>query len=203
MSRNKKIAYSLFAIVGVIVFASLFLMFDNKAAANPSTVSNNRSNMGTSSASSTPTFMTPGTATSTLTLDAINGFATTTLTPLTSVGESNATAVDQAWLAVQITGSSSVSSFVDINWEYSQDGKDFYRDNATSTRLAYASTTARGVGGQSVGNLPQYKATGNLTNMIFVEVPKIPARYVRAVMTVPAGSLNSTNWAQYLTRQQR
>lgn len=194
---------SAFAVVFLVVGLLYLLGPIDKAAANPSTISQpGVSKLSTASASSTPTFMTPGTATSTLTLDTINGYATTTLTPLVSDGVTNAVAVDQAWLAVQMTGSSTASN-LRIDWEYSNDGIDFYRDNATSTVLGYASSTPRGIGGQSESQLPKYKQTGVVTQGTLLEVPKIPARYLRAVLSVPAGSLNSTNWAQFFTRQQR
>lgn len=201
MSRNKKILWSLFVMSGVAAFVGLFLAFDNRAAANPSTISpSSQTKYSTTNASSTPTFMTAGTATSTLTLDQINKVSTTSLVMKPLSDAAGLVGVDQAYLALQITGSSSANSLVDIKWEYSNDGIDFYRDNATSTRIAYASTTPSG---QSFGETPKHRQTGNVTNNVLIAVPAVPARYVRAVITVPIGSLNSTNWAQFITREQR
>ena len=198
--------YGLYLIGMLAVLSGLLYLLNpfEKAAANPSTISQpGVDKLATASASSTPTFMRAGTATSTLTLDTINGYATTTLTPLVSDGITNAIAINEAFLAVQMTGSSSVNSLVRVNWEYSNDGIDFYRDNATSTVLTYSSSTPNGIGGQAFTSLPQHRSTGNITQGFLLAVPSIPSRYVRAVLTVPIGSLNSTNWAQYFTRQQR
>lgn|SRR3990167_7475312 len=205
MSRTQKIFFAVFLVAGLLFGGYTFFLLSQKAAANPSAVGQSGQGvLSTSSATGTPQFMTPGAATSTLTLDQINKVSTTSLriTRTDSIGQIG---YDQSWLALQMTGSSSVSSFLDLTWEYSNDGVDFYRDIATSTnqRFAYSSTTPNGIGGQSVGNLPKYQGTGNITNAFLVEVPKLPARYIRAVLTVPAGSLNSTNWGQYFTRQER
>lgn len=200
LQKSNKL-WTIFGIAAVAVVGLLWILRPlDKAAANPSAISQPGQNqLSTASATSSPTFRTPGTATTTLTLDAINRTSTTSVrvTPSNPVGS---IAVNEAFLAVQMIGSSTVS-LLDIGWEHSQDGLDFYRDYASSTsRLAYASTTPSG---QPFNSFPTFPGTGNINNLFLLEVPKIPARYVRAVLTVPIGSLNSTSWAQFITKQER
>ena len=206
MSRNKKWPWIAFGLIGAVVFCLLYLLNPiEKSAANPSTISQpGVSKLSTSSASSSPAFMRPGLATSTLTLDTINQVSTTTLN-ITPTDAAGFVGVDQTFLAVQITGSSSVNSLLQVNWEFSNDGIDFYSNkisDTSSTTLRY-STTTQNLGGVGFSALPQYLNTGNPTNGFLVDVPVVPARYVRAVLSVPIGSLNSTNWAQFITRQEK
>jgi len=200
-NTQKKIGYWVFVLAGFAVGLAFYWLNPlERAAANPVSISQPGQNqLSTSSATSTPSFKTPGTATTTLTLDVINRTSTTSVR-ITPTDASGSIAINEAHLAVQIVGSST-ASLLDIIWEYSQDGIDFYRDYASSTtRIAYASTTPSG---QPFNSFPAYPGTGNISNLFLLQVPKIPARYVRAVMVVPIGSLNSTSWAQFITKVER
>ena len=194
---------------GVLLMLGLLYLLNpiDKAAANPSTISlAGQNRFSTASATGTPAFMTPGTATTTLTFDTINKISTTTLA-LTVEGEQNATAVDNSFLALQMTGSSSLTSTLRVDFEYSNDGIDFYKDfllgYSTTTLVRYSSSTPLGIGGQSQGDIPNYRQTSAKTFGILIKVPDVPARYIRAVLSVPIGAGNSTNWAQFITKQQR
>lgn len=143
----------------------------------------------TSGATTSPVYMKPGTATTTLT---------------NSACADRATPLDQSSLIVQFTGSSTASS-LGIAFEFSQDGVDWYSDTVnrgatttqsvnynqpTSQLLSFASTTVGGAAGTSA------------RTMRAISVPLV-AQYVRAVFTVPIGSTNGGVWAQFIsTRQQ-
>ena len=191
---------------GILVsLGALVFLLNNppveKAAGNPSTISRPGVEVySTGSATGTPSFITAGTGTSTLTLDTINQISTTTQQFLARGTVTNAVALNEAWLALQFTGSSTASR-VKIDWEYSNDGIDFYQDNATSTTLSYASSTA--LSGLGVSEQPTLTSTGNIVNKRLIEVPKIPARFIRAVISVPIGFSNMSTWAQFIVRQQR
>jgi len=137
-------------------------------------------------ATSSPVYMTPGTATTTVTQAAYaNG---------------NNTGLNSASLLLQFTGSSTASS-INVAFEYSEDNVDWYRDsllgNISTTSnnaslavpnnylLPFASTTVGGVIGTA----------SRTTRIITVETP---AQYVRAVITMPVGSQNGAVWAKFL-----
>src|SRR3990167_1756645 len=98
----------LIAFVLVLGVASL-AFFSNRADANPSQISTK----STSSASTTPSFMTPGAATTTLSFD---------------TQEDGALSVDSAVLGINFSGSSTVA-VLNVDIEYSQNGSSWYRDN--------------------------------------------------------------------------
>ena len=142
----------------------------------------------TSGATTSPVYMTPGTATTTLT---------------NSACADRATPLDQTNLFVQLTGSST-SSTLGISFEYSQDGVDWYSDTVnrgatttqsvnynqpTSQLLHFASTTVGGAAGTSA------------RTMRAITVPMM-SQYVRAIFTVPVGSTNSAIWAQFISQRQ-
>src|SRR3990167_3178502 len=218
MTRNQKAFWGLSAFLAVAFFATLFYLTPERAAANPSTVSRgSNANLSTNSATSTPTYMTPGTATSTLTLDAVNGTATTSLTIDTTAGVDNAVAVNSAVLLVNYVGSSSANSYLKVDFEFSNDGVHFYQDflNATSTSglanaltadnrdahiFRYASSTS--LSGKLIADLPNLLANYP-ANTYAISVPDIPTRYIRAVFTTPLTSYNGAVWARFVTRQER
>src|SRR3990167_547964 len=217
MTRNQKAFWGLSAFLAVAFFATLFYLTPERAAANPSTVSRgSNANLSTNSATSSPTFMTAGTATSTLTLDATNGTATTSLSMDTTFGEDNTVAVNSAVLLVNYVGSSSANSYLKVDFEFSNDGVNFYQDflSATSTGGAglanaltadnrdahlfrYASSTS--LSGAIIGSLP-YLSNGYPANTYAINVPDIPTRYIRAVFTTPITSYNGAVWARFVTR---
>lgn len=149
----------------------------------------------TATATTTPSFMTPGTATTTLVLDsytAPGGYAN-----------------DAATLFIQLS-SSSTPTALNTNLEYSQDGVDWFEDGgtmaanyATTTkpfdisqvnqfRLNYASSTA------GLGPVSATRAT--TTRALLV---KTPTRFVRAIFTIPIGFGNGSVWASWIPNRQR
>lgn len=176
-----------------LVFAMLagVFVFSTPAHANPlrfpATVS-------TAAATTSPTYMTPGTATSTITYDAwANG--------------GGSQAFDKATLLLQMTASSTSTTY-NVSVEYSQDGIDWYSDallqstTATSTQsysvatpisysVKYASTTP---GGGLV------LATSN-TALRAITVPT-PTRYVRVFTALALGGTNGAIWQQIVGQKQ-
>ena len=159
----------------------------------------------TAVATSTLTFITPG-------------LATTTLTQQAYVA-GNPTGINAATLLVQLTGSSTLS-IINIAFEYADATSgtncqttpascDWYRDsligsetgiiststntiNASQTNsysLTFASTSPGGAGG----------ANSRTTRILNVQTP---SQYVRAIITVPIGALNSAVWAKWLPVKQ-
>lgn len=141
----------------------------------------------TSTATTTPSYMTPGTATTTLTLDTYTYDTYTT----------NTTA-----LAIQYTGSTS-AAVVDFTVEYSMDGIDWYGQNVDASsvslnqsRFELSSTT------------PTYRwgagSTVASTTLKVVEV-SVPTRYVRAQFSVPSGisSTNGAVWAEWIAKKEK
>lgn len=183
------------------VFATAFTLF-RVAKANPSFFIGGQA---TASATTTLTYMTPGTATTTL--------------PQPATNSGNATGINTATLLVQFTGSSTAST-INIAFEYAnsdsgvdcsvtQSACDWYRDSlmgynavvSTTTNtvslgptnvysLPFASTSVGGAGGIS----------SRTTRIINVQTP---AQYVRAVITMPAGSLNGAVYAKFLPVKER
>lgn len=161
------------------------------------------------SATTTLTYMTAGTATTTLVFDTYNA----------SSGVFTPTLSDA--LLIQFTGSST-GSLLKINLEYSHGyngvecvsnptGCDWYEDPApsgsgyaTTTKpfdlgqvnqfsLAYASSTPTlgGIGATSINPAKRILSV------------KSPTRYVRAIFTLPVGSTNGAIWAQFVPLKER
>lgn len=126
-------------------------------------------------------------------------FGIGTTTPTFDTGCAAAGSADSSVLAIQLTGSSTATT-LNINFEYSQDGIDWYGGPATTTTsatvlattysLAFASTTFAGAVG-----------TGNGIIYRLIAVPT-PMRYVRAVETLPSGSTNGAVWAEFIAKRQ-
>ena len=156
----------------------------------------NCSTQGTSAtelATTSISYMTPGTGTSTATCNMANA------------GEGTEV-FDFATLAIQFTGSSTASS-INIDIEHSQDGIDWYKDtvrvidasttpssfgldNTTSYSLAFSSSTVGGGAG-----------TSDITTRV-IDVPAV-AKYVRAVFSIPAGSQNGAIWGNFVGKTQQ
>lgn len=175
----------------LIVLALGFMTYIVPASANPLQTAPTTQ---TSTATTSPAYMTAGNATSTLLFD--------------SYGSGTPKISDQATLLIQFSASSTVS-VLNTNLEYSQDGIDWYQDGgvmennfATTTKpfsitqvnqfsLQFASSTA---------GLPANKLTDSTTTRaIFV---RTPTRFVRAVFTLPVGSTPGGVWAQWLASRQ-
>lgn len=151
--------------------------------------------VSTAIATTTPSYMTAGTATTTLTYDTY-----------ASVG--NITATLKGALLVQLVGSST-ATVLNVNTEYSQDGIDWYQDAglfnvgyATSSKpvdigqvnqftFAFASSTA------GLGAVPALNATTSRAIPV-----STPTRFVRFVFTLPVGSKSGAVWAQFVPQKE-
>lgn len=168
------------AIVAILAYAVLSIP---QAHANPSSFLRKQP----ATASTSPTYMTPGTATTTFAFDTAQG---------------NNFAPDSAVFLAQQTASSTGNLAFFI--EYSQDGADWYQSNVgtqgTTTAVqnittpfsylwTFASTTPGG--GAPAGNR-QNKA---------IEV-KTPTRFVRIVFYIPAGTTNSAIWGEWVAKKE-
>ena len=174
------------------VFAIAFSLIYT-ARANPSFFIRTQSSTATTS----PSYMTAGTATTTVTFDA---------------GVNAAGNTDSAVLLWQMIASTT-NSIQNVTFEYSQDGSDWYYDRYSS--LSTTSPTS------NLNNLVAYQwqfastspamgiatSSSNFGNRItrIINVPT-PTRYVRANFTVPVTSLglasSSAVWAEFVAKRQ-
>lgn len=190
----RALVFTLGVLIGMLGFSALPALVAN--ANSLSFVPSAR----TSSATSSPAFMTPGTGTSTIVYDSYNLVGTNQ-----SSSTVNTFAANSATFLVQLTGSST-NAVLNMNLEFSQDCVDYYSDdvsrtpfNATTTpqatlsnafsySLQFASTTTGGVAG--AGNGIMYRA---------MTIP-VPTRCVRMVLSdgTSTGVLaqNLAVWAQ-------
>lgn len=151
----------------------------------------------TSTATTTPAYMTPGTATSTLTTD----ITTYGLGIGDIQGDMNLR------LALQLTGSST-NSTLNYRNEYSNGSNcgnaplscDWYQDsvtttgqNATTTIIAPFHVFRLDAASTTIGN----KTVADNRTMPIVLVP-IMARWVRTIFYLPVGSSNASIWAEVL-----
>jgi len=165
---------------------TLFSLWIGTVSANPSYFQRQKTS---DTATTTLAHLTGGTATTTLTFD---------------TGASASTAVDEAVLLINLTASSTNTT---LNWEYeySQDGATWYKDNVSTATTSiifvlqtpssfswvYASTTVGGIGVSSTTN------TGAKT----VLVPT-PTRYVRVIFSLAAGGTNGALFAEIVGKRQ-
>jgi hypothetical protein len=193
MTYQRKIevgAVAAFILAAAFVFS---LSFSHRAQANPLGFS---CAAQTASATTTPVYMTAGTATSTLLFDTycVNG------TNQPNTGNTNI--ANKLTLLTQFSASST-ASVLGISVEYSQDGVDWYQDNylsplATTSPAVllatpnsyswlFASSTLDGVAntGNRVGKALQIQT---------------PTRYVRVVYTLTG--TNAAVWGELLPQKE-
>lgn len=163
---------------------AIFLAGASVASANPSYVG---PTVQTASATTSPAYMTPGTATSTLTFDSYN--------PTTNVF-----VADRLALLMQFTGSST-SAVLGINFEYSQDGIDWYKNaivtsetiSTTSPSLSLNTPTSAT---WTFSGTPLNGDAGTVaTSTRIVSVP-LYTRFVRSVFTLTGAS--GAVWGQFV-----
>lgn len=153
--KNLTFSRGLFVLTAVAALAGLaFYAFNATASA----VDLNQSN---ASATTTVTYLTPGTATSTQTYDSYGG----------GVGDPNAST--NAVMLLQFAASST-SSVLNINVQYSMNGIDWYSDNLG------AATSSTGI---NVQNSYTWTAAGTATSSKAITIPT-PVRYSRAVIGI-------------------
>lgn len=163
------------SVLGLTIFTTLFGIIEI-AHANPLQVA---PIVQTAVSTTTPSYMTAGTATTTLVFDSY----------IPGVNKIS----DEATLLVQNVASST-SSILNIAIQYSQDGIDWYSDNgsvASSTNPLPIQTA----------NSYTWTAAGTATTSkaLFLQTP---VRFTRAVFTVPAGAAAGGVWAQIVAARQ-
>lgn len=158
----------------LLAAAAILTVFATTVRANPSDLNTT----STSAATTSPTYIIPGTATSTLTYDSYND----------GIGDPNAS--ESAVLLLQ-TAASSTSSVFTVALQYSQNGIDWYQDNLMAT------TTSTNIG---TAQTYTFTAAGTATTGRAITVPT-PTRYVRAVTSV-AGA-NAAVWGQIVAKKQQ
>lgn len=198
---------SIGVLLAVALIAILTGSFGVFVKANPSLFfRNNTVTCGGKTASTTVNYLTPGTGTTTYTVD---------------MGCGGNQGADGAVLALQLMGST--SPFANLNYatttynvaiEYSQDGIDWYKD---STDAGIISTTTVSVDASQTNihviNLGATQmdatilggtvlATTSPTTRIFI-VPT-PTRYARAVIWLPQKtfSTNGSVWGEFIAKRQ-
>jgi len=182
-----------YIIIGIIIGISI-VGFSSFVYANPSYFV---PTYATATATTSPAYMTPGTATTTLTFDAYD---------IDQTDESrgfNPTVLGGLSLAVQYTGSSTDSK---LNWQYefSDDGIDWYWENietntnATTTQVAQSNRIYEWPFASSTS------ITGGSSDRAhkLITVPT-PTRYIRTHLYLPVGSTNGAIWAEFIPIKQR
>lgn len=176
--------------LGAIVVAILVIAFGFLAVAKANPSFFMRQNNGTTTTATTSVvYMSPGAATTTYSFDAGAGAAGST---------------DGAVFTVQLIGSSTATT-LNIAFEYSQDNVNWYND-----RLITSASTTQTFNLNSP-NIYQWSFSSTsvqggvagitTTNRRIITVPT-PTRYVRAVLTLPAGSLNGSVWGEFIGKRQ-
>jgi hypothetical protein len=167
-----------------LVLALVFMSSVSFVKANPSFFIRQQS----ASATTTVSYMTAGTATTTLVFD---------------TGVNAAGSTDGAVLLTQFTASTTASQ-VAYTFEYSQDAVDWYSDRldngATTTPQINLSTETTylltGVGERNGG------VAGTSSTTLRAIVAKTPTRYIRAIYTIPVGSGNGAVYGEFIAKRQ-
>lgn len=182
------------------IFATALLLYATVAHANPLQYTNTTQ---TAAATSSPVYMTPGTATTTLVADS---FQSTT---------GNNYANNKIALLLQFIASSTASQ-LNMNLEYSNgypgvdcvatpNACDWYEDNATN-EYGFGTTTPNFLlaiipqyqwkfASSTVGQLAPAANNNRATRLLSINTP---ARYVRAVFTCAVGGAGCGVWAQFV-----
>ena len=123
------------------------------------------------------------------------GAATTTITAF-DLGVGGAQGADSAILTLQFTGSTTpfnsrvATTTYQVVLEYSQDNSDWYSLNAVATTTTLGWQTVKGV-----------LIASTTPTKTYVTVPT-PTRYVRGIITIPAGSTNGSVWGEFIAKRQ-
>lgn len=149
----------------------------------------------TSTATSSPAFMTPGAATTTLVYDSYNLNGTNQ--PIVN----DPTSAQSATLAIQFSASST-ASVLNIGVERSQDGIDWYQDNLNSLAttsgsdsINVPSTFSWTYASSTIGGLPN---TGNRIGKL-INIPT-PTRYTRIIFSLTG--TNGAVWAEFIPQKE-
>lgn len=163
--------------------------------ANPSALT---PTVQTAAATTSPAFLIPGTATSSLTYDAYSN------------PTSNTYKSDYIALAMMFRGSST-AAVLGMELEYSQDGIDWYKDSLINSLGGRSTTTnAMNISGSNALSWTFASTTvgGQAMNTVTRDHPRrvvmvpTPMRYVRAIFTITGA--NGAIWAQMIpTKESR
>lgn len=180
----------LILVVGGCIALAGFLFYYTTVSANPS----NFLRLQSASATSSISYLTPGTATTTLTFDS---------------GAGASQGADTAVLLEQFVGSST-TAVLNTDIQYSQDGIDWYASGFAGNVETISATSSPSIGIVMQFTFPFASSTINrsvvtnansATSTRAIRIP-MPTRYVRAVFTVPAGSTNGAVWAEFVAKRQ-
>lgn len=151
-----------------------------------------------SNGTSTPTFMTPGTATTTLAIDTAPG----------------GYALDSLTLLVQQTASST-NSIANIDFEFADDisgipcdtnqnACDWYSNDIFTQGTSSPSTLIQQTMSFNYASSSQGKLLGTINSTRSLTAISIasPTRYIRAIFTVPIGAKNTSVWAEFIGKKQ-
>lgn len=171
MNKNKKIVISI-VVLAVIALAIFAFRSPKIVEAMESYFDRVR----VSTATTTPSYMTPGTGTSTLAVDTWN--------------------VDKVDLFINMTASTSVAT---LNWtyEYSNNGIDWYYEDAQSvtgtSQILHASTT--------VTHSWRPGSTVASTTRKVLTLPDIASNYKRVTFFLPIGTTNASIWYEFTAKR--
>lgn len=158
-------------LLGLSIFLTAFLII-NEAEANPFFFQRSQSATATTSV----VYMTPGTATTTVTLDTL----------------SDRGAISAA-LLVQYTGSTS-AAVIDHTIEYSMNGIDWFGQDSYPGTLSIGQATIHHASTTVTHRWGAGSATASTTRRTFEY--SVPTRYIRATLSVPIGADRGALYAE-------
>lgn len=188
----------LFGLLGISIITGLILFLNGTVSANQSYFAPQASN---TTSTTTPTFINNGFATTTIVYDSYSQFGTNEPSgykPITT---------DGATLLVQLTASTT-STVLNWQFQYSQDGQDWYADNIVNT-ANLASTTAFAVAMPNSYSWTFASSTSLCDTTVTIATNNrgckaigvnTPVRYVRVIFTTTGA--NGEVYAQFIPRKQ-
>ena len=141
---------------------------------------------GLTSATTTPKYLTPGTATSTM---VVNSYA----------NNSSNTKFDAGYLAIQYTGSSS-AAVIDYTVEFSMDGIDYFGEDVLPDTTSLNQSTFNHSSTTPTHRWGAGSATASTTRKMIEQ--KVPFRYQKYTFSVPIGVTNGALWTQFVPVKQ-
>lgn len=163
-------------LVAIVVAAFLFIKKADKAEAGPTYF---LSGTKTADATTTVSYMTPGNATTTLTLTPALG----------------ATEGDEYFLFAQSRASSSDTTFHFL-YQASMDGVDWYNVDEPLDNIAWTSMFADHASTSARHRWTPGATTTSATSSQVFRFPGVASNFKRVVVTIPIGGNNGTFWGQ-------
>lgn len=179
----------------VIILAAVIVIKPNLKTEATQSLFYSLPNWKTAQASTTLNFMTPGVATTTLTVN--------------SDAAGPGVSLDSLALLVQVTATTTASPTFNIQIWDSHDGIDYYARSGVLTSNA-STTVLTGTYGDYRINISTSTINNNLSasgvatriNQDIINIP-VAARYTKFVVTIPAGGGNIGLWAQVIGKAQK